>query len=41
MGSKLLAWVLLGITSLCWAANTIFARLAVGEVSPMALVMLR
>ncbi len=41
MGSKLLAWVLLSITSLCWAANTIFARLAVGEVSPMTLVMLR
>jgi len=41
MGSKLLAWVLLSVTSLFWAANTIFARLAVGEVSPMALVMLR
>jgi drug/metabolite transporter (DMT)-like permease len=41
MGSKVLAWVLLSITSLCWAANTIFARLAVGEVSPMTLVMLR
>ena len=41
MGSKLLAWMLLSVTSLCWAANTIFARLAVGEVSPMALVMLR
>jgi drug/metabolite transporter (DMT)-like permease len=41
MGSKLLAWLLLSVTSLCWAANTIFARLAVGEVSPMALVMLR
>jgi len=41
MGSKLLAWILLSVTSLCWAANTIFARLAVGEISPMALVMLR
>lgn len=41
MGSKLLAWILLSVTSLCWAANTIFARLAVGEVSPMTLVMLR
>jgi drug/metabolite transporter (DMT)-like permease len=41
MGSKLLAWVLLSVTSLCWAANTLFARLAVGEVSPMALVALR
>jgi len=41
MGSKLLAWILLSVTSLCWAANTIFARLAVGRVSPMLLVMLR
>jgi drug/metabolite transporter (DMT)-like permease len=31
----------LSATSLCWGANAIFARLAVGEVSPMALVTLR
>jgi len=36
-----LAWLLLTITSLCWSANTIFAKLAVGEVSPMLLVALR
>lgn len=36
-----LAWLLLTITSLCWSANTVFAKLAVGEVSPMTLVALR
>jgi drug/metabolite transporter (DMT)-like permease len=36
-----LAWLLLTITSLCWSANTTFAKLAVGEVSPMVLVALR
>jgi drug/metabolite transporter (DMT)-like permease len=36
-----LAWLLLSITSLCWSVNTILAKLAVGEVSPMALVALR
>ena len=36
-----LAWLLLTITSLCWSANTIFAKLAVGAVSPMLLVALR
>ena len=36
-----LAWILLTITSLCWSANTVFAKLAVGEVSPMTLVALR
>ena len=35
------AWLLLLVTSLCWSANTIFAKLAVGQVSPMALVALR
>ncbi len=35
------AWLLLSITSLCWSANTIFAKLAVGEVSPITLVALR
>lgn len=37
-GRAPLAWLLLSITSLCWSVNTIFAKLAVGEVSPMALV---
>jgi drug/metabolite transporter (DMT)-like permease len=32
---------LLSLTALCWGANAIFARLAVGEVSPLALVALR
>lgn len=32
---------MLTATSLCWAANAIFSRMAVGEVSPMALVALR
>lgn len=36
-----LAYVLLSFTALCWGANAIFGRLAVGEVSPMVLVMLR
>ncbi len=36
-----LAWLLLTVTALCWGGNAIFARLAVGEVSPMALVGLR
>lgn len=35
------AYLLLSLTALCWAANTIFGRLAVGEVSPMALVVFR
>ncbi len=36
-----IAWLVLSVTSLCWSANTIFAKLAVGEVSPMVLVALR
>lgn len=36
-----LAYLLLTLTALCWGANAIFGRLAVGEVSPMVLVMLR
>ena len=36
-----LAWLLLAITSLFWSANTIFALVAVGQVSPLLLVMLR
>ncbi len=35
------AYLLLGFTSLCWGANAVFGRLAVGEVSPMALVAWR
>lgn len=37
-GSDGRAYLLLTITTLCWAANAIFGRLAVGEISPMALV---
>jgi drug/metabolite transporter (DMT)-like permease len=36
-----LAYGLLTLTALCWGANAIFGRLAVGEVSPMILTMLR
>ena len=39
--SEPFAWLLLSMTSLCWAANAVFARLAVDQVSPMALVTLR
>ncbi len=35
------AYLLLTLTMLCWAGNAIFSRLAVGEISPMALVALR
>jgi drug/metabolite transporter (DMT)-like permease len=35
------AYLLLTLTALCWAGNAILGRLAVGEVSPMALVSLR
>jgi drug/metabolite transporter (DMT)-like permease len=38
---NLLAYLLLTLTALCWGANAIFGRLAVGEVSPMAMTMLR
>lgn len=36
-----LAYLLLILTALCWGGNAVFARLAVGEVSPMLLVTLR
>ncbi|MEM7023363.1 MAG: DMT family transporter [Pseudomonadota bacterium] len=39
--ANLLAYGLLSFTALCWGANAIFGRLAVGEVSPMVLTMLR
>ena len=35
------AYLLLVLTSLCFGANTTFAKLAVGEVSPMAVVATR
>jgi len=35
------AYLLLTVTALCWGCNAVFGRLAVGEVSPMVLVMLR
>ncbi|MEM7217035.1 MAG: DMT family transporter [Pseudomonadota bacterium] len=35
------AYLLLCTTTLCWGANTIFAKLAVGEVSPMMLTAWR
>ena len=35
------AYLLLSLTALAWGANAVFGRLAVGEVSPMTLVMLR
>lgn len=40
-GTALLAYGMLVVCALCWAANAIFGRLAVGEISPMALVLLR
>ena len=36
-----LAYLLLITTTLCWGCNAVFARLAVGEVSPMLLVSIR
>lgn len=35
------AYVLLTMTTLCWGANAVFGRLAVGEISPMLLVSIR
>ncbi len=40
-GANFRAYSFLTLTSLCWGANTIFGRLAVGEISPMMLVSLR
>ena len=39
--SPLRAYLLLTGTAVCWAANAVFSRMAVGEVSPMMLVTLR
>jgi drug/metabolite transporter (DMT)-like permease len=36
-----LAYFFLTCTALCWGANAVFGRLAVGEISPMLLVALR
>ena len=35
------AYLYLCITAFCWGCNSVFARLAVGEVSPMLIVSLR
>jgi len=35
------AYLFLTFTALCWGANAVFGRVAVGEVSPMAIVSLR
>ncbi len=39
--THLRAYGLLVFTTWCWGLNTIFSRLAVGEISPMQLVMFR
>ncbi len=41
LGSNGKAYLLLTVTALCWGANAVFGRLAVGEISPMALVAFR
>ena len=35
------AYLLLIVTTLCWGLNAVFARIAVGEISPMLLVSIR
>lgn len=35
------AYLLLTMTTFCWGANSVFGRLAVGQISPMLLVSLR
>ena len=35
------AYLLLAFTALCWGANAVLGRMAVGEISPMALVTAR
>ena len=35
------AYYLLIIAALCWGLNVVFARMAVGEISPMLLVSIR
>lgn len=41
MSDGLRAYALLTVVCSCWAANTILAKLAVGEISPMTLVSVR
>ena len=41
MSDQLRAYALLTVVSSCWALNTILAKLAVGEISPMSLTSLR
>lgn len=38
---NLRAYLLLSFTALCWGGNAVFGRMAVGEISPMALVTAR
>jgi drug/metabolite transporter (DMT)-like permease len=38
---SLKAYLLLSFTTVCWGANAIFGKVAVGEISPMLLVSLR
>src|SRR5665213_48666 len=40
-GDVLKAYLLLAFTMLCWGANSVAGRLAVGQVSPMVIVCLR
>ena len=40
-GGQWRAYAMLTITALCWGANALFSRMAAGEVSPMAVVLLR
>ncbi len=40
-GGNIRAYLLLVFVTFCWGANAVFGRLAVGEVSPMALVSAR
>ncbi len=41
LNSTARAYVLLTTTAFCWGANSVLARVAVGEVSPMLIVSLR
>jgi drug/metabolite transporter (DMT)-like permease len=39
--SKMRAYLLLTMTTICWGGNAVFSKVAVGEVSPMLLVTMR
>ena len=41
ISSDMRAYLLLTVTTLCWGANAILGKFAVGEISPMLLVTLR